>query len=88
MCTCTLPDFSFDAGVWKLPMGTRLGGQFEVRLEITFGGQFRVTTEEDDGEGNIVDTVGDWEPLEPIVRSFVAPYPVQQLQAVLTAGQR
>ena len=64
------------------------GGQFEVRLEITFGGQFRVITEEDDGEGNIVVTVGDWEPLDPMVRSFVAPYPVQQLQSVLTAGQR
>lgn len=64
------------------------GGQFEVQLEITFGGQFRVMTEEDDGEGNIVVTVGDWEPLDPMVRSFVAPYPVQQLQSVLTAGQR
>ncbi|MGE3795316.1 MAG: hypothetical protein AB7I38_15490 [Dehalococcoidia bacterium] len=64
------------------------GGQFEVRLEITFAGQFRVITEEDDGEGNIVVTVGDWEPLDPMVRSFVALYPVQQLQSVLTAGQR
>jgi len=64
------------------------GGQFEVQLEITFGGQFRVITEEDDGEGNIVVTVGDWEPLDPMVRSFVAPYAVQQLQSVLTAGQR
>ncbi len=64
------------------------GGQFEVRLEITFAGQFRVITEEDDGEGNIVVTIGDWEPLDPMVRSFVAPYPVQQLQSVLTAGQR
>lgn len=64
------------------------GGQFEVRLEITFGGQFRVITEEDDGEGNIVVIVGDWEALDPMVRSFVAPYPVQQLQSVLTAGQR
>ena len=64
------------------------GGQFEIRLEITFAGQFRVITEEDDGEGNIVVTVGDWEPLDPMVRSFVAPYPVQQLQSVLTAGQR
>ena len=63
------------------------GGQFEVRLEITFAGQFRVITEEDDGEGNIVVTVGDWEPLDPMVRSFVAPYPVQQLQSVLTSGQ-
>jgi hypothetical protein len=64
------------------------GGQYEVRLEITFAGQFRVITEEDDGNGNIVVTVGDWEPLDPMVRSFVALYPVQQLQSVLTAGQR
>lgn len=30
--TSAQADFSFDAGVWKLPMGTRLGGQFEVRF--------------------------------------------------------
>lgn len=62
-----------------------------VRLEITFGGQYRVTTieddGEDDGEGGVVVIVGAWEPLDPMVRSWTTPYPVRQLQSVLTAGR-
>ncbi len=58
-----------------------------VRLEITFGGQYRVTTIEDDGEGGVEVIVGAWEPLAPMVRSWTTPYPVRQLQAVLTAGR-
>lgn len=63
------------------------GGSFEVVLEIVFGGRYRVITEEDDGEGGTVVVVGDWEPLDPMVRSFSEPYAVQQSQSVLTAGQ-
>jgi len=63
------------------------GGAFEVRLEITFGGRYRVITEEVDADGDVVIVVGAWEPLEPMVRSFTRAYPVQQLQSVLAAGQ-
>jgi len=59
----------------------------DVQVEITFGGQYQVTTVEDDGEGGTVEVVGPWEPLDPMVRTFSRPYPVQQLQSVLTAGQ-
>lgn len=59
----------------------------EVRLEITFGGRYRVTTIEDDGEGGTITVVGPWEPLDPMVRSWTQPYLVQQLQSVLTAGR-
>ncbi len=44
-------------------------------------------TEELDAEGDLVIVVGAWEPLDPMVRSFVRAYPVQQLQSVLTAGR-
>lgn len=63
------------------------GGQFDVILDVVFGGRYRVITEEDDGEGGTVVVVGDWEALDPTVRSFSEPYAVQQSQAVLTAGQ-
>jgi len=63
------------------------GGAFELRLEITFGGRYRVITEELDAEGDLVIVVGAWEPLAPMVRSFVRAYPVQQLQSVLTAAR-
>lgn len=48
--------------------------EFALRLDITFSARYRV-----DG--------GEWQPLGAIVRSFERPYPVQQLQSVLTAGQ-
>lgn len=47
------------------------GGTFTVSVEITFSARYRV-----DG--------GPWEPLDPITRSFTTPYPVQQLQSILT----
>jgi len=59
----------------------------DVRLDITFGGRYRVTTVEDDGEGGTIVVVGPWEPLDPMVRSWTRPYPVQQMQSVLTAGR-
>ncbi|MEX2154433.1 MAG: hypothetical protein WD825_13920 [Gemmatimonadaceae bacterium] len=59
----------------------------DVRLEITFGGRYRVTTIEDDGEGGFMVVVGPWEALAPMVRSWTTPYPVRQLQSVLTAGR-
>lgn len=47
------------------------GGVYALRLTITFHVRFRV------GDG-------PWLPLAPIVRTFIADYPVQQAQAVLT----
>lgn len=61
-------------------------GTFDVVLEIVFAARYRVTTVEEDADGNPVEVVGDWEPLEPIVRSFVRPYPVQQVQSVGVGG--
>ncbi len=59
----------------------------DVRLDITFGGRYRVTTVEDDGEGGTIVVVGPWEPLDPMVRSWTRLYPIQQMQSVLTAGR-
>jgi len=63
------------------------GGHFVVRLEIVFGGRYRVITEELNADGDVVVVVGAWEPLGPMSRSFTRAYAVQQLQSVLTAGQ-
>lgn len=62
-------------------------GTFDVVLEIVFAAQYRVTTVEEDSDGNPVVVVGDWEPMDPIVRSFMRSYPVQQAQSV-GAGSR
>jgi len=59
-----------------------------VRLDITFGGRYRVTTVEDDGAGGTITVVGPWLPLDPMVRSWTRAYPVQQMQSVLTAGRQ
>jgi hypothetical protein len=49
------------------------GGAFAVTIEVAFSARYRVNG-------------GAWQPLEPISRSFAAPYPVQQLQSILTGG--
>lgn len=64
-----------------------VAGQYDVRLAITFGARYRVTTVEDAGEGGTVVVVGEWQDLEPVVQTFTRAYPVQQLQSVLTAGR-
>ncbi|MPZ49736.1 MAG: hypothetical protein GEU75_10670 [Dehalococcoidia bacterium] len=47
------------------------GGSFTVTVELTFSARYRVSG-------------GAWQTLDPISRSFTAPYPVQQLQSILT----
>lgn len=61
-------------------------GTFDVVLEIVFAAQYRVTTVEEDSDGNPVVVVGDWEPMDPIARSFTRAYPVQQVQSVGVGG--
>jgi hypothetical protein len=48
------------------------GGKFPVTVVLTFSARYRVSG-------------GAWQSLEPISRSFTSPYPVQQLQSILTA---
>jgi hypothetical protein len=48
------------------------GGKFSVTVDLTFSARYRVSG-------------GAWQSLEPITRSFTSPYPVQQLQSILTA---
>jgi hypothetical protein len=48
------------------------GGKFTVTVDLTFSARYRVSG-------------GVWQSLEPISRSFTSPYPVQQLQSILTA---
>lgn len=47
------------------------GGSFAVTMELTFLVRFRVNG-------------GGWQTLAPIARSYSAPYPVQQVQSILT----
>jgi hypothetical protein len=49
-----------------------VGGKFTVTVEFTFSARYRVNG-------------GAWQSLDPINRSFTSPYPVQQLQSILTA---
>ena len=63
----------------------RAADPYQVRLVIVFSAEFRVITEEPDGEGGTVTVVGDWQDAGPIERSFTRPYVVQQVQSVLTA---
>jgi hypothetical protein len=49
-----------------------VGGKFTVTVEVTFNARYRISG-------------GAWQALDPISRSFTAPYPVQQLQSILTA---
>ena len=48
------------------------GGKFTVTVDLTFSARYRVSG-------------GAWQGLDPISRSFTSPYPVQQLQSILTA---
>jgi hypothetical protein len=48
------------------------GGSFTVTVEITFSARYRVNG-------------GVWQALDAIPRPFTSPYPVQQLQSILTA---
>jgi hypothetical protein len=48
------------------------GGKFTVTVDLTFSARYRVSG-------------GAWQSLDPISRSFTSPYPVQQLQSILTA---
>jgi hypothetical protein len=47
------------------------GGAFEVKVELTFSARYRVNG-------------GAWQELNSITRPFSAPYPVRQLQSILT----
>ena len=49
-----------------------VGGKFTDTVDLTFSVRYRVSG-------------GAWQGLEPISRSFTSPYPVQQLQSILTA---
>lgn len=50
------------------------GGQYQVRLDITFRARYRANG-------------GAWQPLAPIVQPFTRLYAVQQLQSVLTSSR-
>ena len=50
------------------------GGTYPVRLQITWSARYS-------------ENGGPWLPLDPITRTYALPYPVQQLQSVLTADR-